>query len=451
IYKVFFMDKSAAFTTPGHEEIELALVKLYRLTNNKKYLDLAEFFIDSRGQKNEREYNGVDHKYSQSHLPVRKQKTAEGHCVRAGYLYSAMADIAKIENDEELFDACRSIFDDIISKKMYITGGTGSAARGEAFTIPYDLPNLTAYSESCSALALAWFAARMSIIEPDSKYADTVERVIYNNGLSGISLDGNSFFYVNPLEIRTELLNRNTSQSNTSENLPITGRLEVFDCSCCPPNITRFISSIADFMYTYQEDEVFVHQYIMSKTQTEHFIISQETDYPNSGRIKITAENIGKIALRIPFWCREYEIFLNGTRAEYILDKGYAYINLNGAHSEIGLNLKITTTLVYPSPKIHDCKGTVAVMRGPVVYCAEGIDNEFSVSEFVISSTPEFSEEYSDYFGTYVLYADGKAPRDEEHLYSFDPPEYEQAKIKLIPYFGFANRGQSDMEVYLLK
>ena len=450
IYDVFVTEKSASFITPGHEEIELALIKLYDLTGNEKYLDMCRFFIDNRGASDEQEYNGVAHKYSQSHLPVREQTTAEGHSVRAAYLYSGMADLAKKTGDKELFKAAETIFDDIVNRKMYITGGIGSTARGEAFTIPYDLPNLTAYSESCAALALAWFAGRMTLLDMDSKYADTVERVLYNNGLSSISLDGKSFFYVNPLEIRTELLERNTSQCDTHENLPITQRKEVFDCSCCPPNITRFIASVADFLYTADENTVYVHQYMNSETKTDEFSVSQKTGYPNDGRIEITSENINRIALRIPSWCRNYTATLNGKTADVEMIKGYAYIDLDGKENKIVLDFDIQPFVVYPSSNVRDCIGRAAVQRGPVVYCAEGVDNDFSVMTFRLSAEPDFKTEYSEQFGAYMIKANGTVPVISEKLYSFEPEKRVNAEIQLIPYYAFANRGETDMEVYLL-
>lgn len=449
IYKVFIIDKSASFTTPGHEEIELALVKLYDLTGNDKYLYMCKFFIDNRGVNDEQEYNGAAHKYSQSHLPVREQTTAEGHSVRAAYLYSGMADLAKKTGDKELFTACETIFDDIVNKKMYITGGIGSTARGEAFTIPYDLPNLTAYSESCAALALAWFSGRMTLLDMDSKYADTVERVLYNNGLSSVSLDGKSFFYVNPLEIRTELLERNKSQCNTHENLPLTQRKEVFECSCCPPNITRFIASVADFLYTADKTTVYVHQYMNSETKTDDFNISQKTDYPNDGRIEISTENIKRIALRIPFWCRKYTITVNGKAVDSESVKGYAYIDLDGNENSIVLDFNIQPSIVYPSSNIRDCMGKVAIQKGPVVYCAEGVDNDFSIMSFKLSQNPEFKTEYCDKCGTYKIKANGTIPVISDKLYSFAPEKRVAAEIQLIPYFAFANRGETDMEVYL--
>ena len=451
IEKVFVKEKSASFVTPGHEEIELALIKLYGLTKNKKYLDLCKFFIDNRGVNEEQEYNGVSHKYSQSHLPVREQTTAEGHSVRAAYLYSGMADLARETGDKSLVDACDRIFDDIINKKMYITGGIGSSSRGEAFTVPYDLPNLTAYSESCAALALAWFSGRLSLLKVDSKYADTVERVLYNNCLSGVSLDGKAFFYVNPLEIRTEILNRNTSQGDVSEHLPITQRKEVFDCSCCPPNITRFIASVADFLYTTDDKTLFVHQFMNSETKFGDCSVKQTTDYPNSGKIIIETENITKIAVRIPYWCWKYQIEQNGKTADFTLKNGYAYINLTEKKNIITIDFSVEPTFVYPSSSVSDCIGKVAVQRGPVVYCAEGVDNDFKLMSFKFNAEPNFKEEYDEKFGAFTLTADGSIPVASEALYSFEPEQRKNVRIKLIPYFAFANRGESDMEVYLLK
>ncbi len=449
IYKVFIQDKSASFITPGHEEIELALIKLYELTGNEKYLEMCSFFIDNRGTPDDNEYNGVAHKYSQSHIPVREQKTAEGHCVRACYLYTGMADLARHTGDDELLDSCRRIFDDIATRKMYITGGIGSAGRGEAFTVPYDLPDLTAYSESCAALSLAWFAQRMLLIENDSVYSDVIERVLYNNALSSVSLDGKAFFYVNPLAIRTHLLNRNTSQVDTSEHLPITQRKEVFDCSCCPPNITRFIASVGDFIYTYNKDTVFVHQYIDSTAETDGFSLTQKTDYPNNGRVELTAKGVKSIALRIPSWCNKYIITVDGKVIEATPDKGYVTLENITDGSVIVLDMDVSPFIVYPSSKIRDYIGRVAVQRGPVVYCAEGVSNSFPIMTFRLDTNTEFKEDFCEKCGSYSLTADGIIPKESDELYSRTAEEYTPAKIRLIPYYAFANHGESDMEVFL--
>lgn len=448
IRQIFMEEKSASFITPGHEEIELALIKLYELTGDKKHLDMCAFFVDSRGNDTDVEYKGVAHTYSQSHLPVREQKTAEGHCVRACYLYTAMADLARHTGDDALLDSCKAIFADIAEKKMYITGGIGSAGRGEAFTIPYDLPDLTAYSESCAALSLAWFAQRMLLLENDSAYADVIERVLYNNALSSISLDGKAFFYVNPLAIRTHLLNRNTSQEDTREWLPGTQRKEVFDCSCCPPNITRFLASIADFMYTCNDDTLFVHQFMSGTTKTDSFSVVQKTGYPNNGNVEITVNGINKVAVRIPSWCDKYEISVNGKAISTDTVKGYVYIdNCNGA--VITLNMDMTPFVVYPTSKIRDCIGRVAVQRGPVVYCAEGIRNDFNIMTFRLDSKTEFTEEYCEKCGQYVITAKGRIPVESDSLYSRNREETVDAVIRLTPYYAFANHGESDMEVFM--
>ncbi len=450
VYKVFIVDNSASFKTPGHEEIELALIKLYELTNNEKYLKMCRIFIDTRGTDAESEYNGVAHKYSQSHLPVREQKTAEGHSVRACYLYSAMADLSRLTDDEALFAACDSIFDDIADKKMYITGGIGSSNRGEAFTVAYDLPDLTAYSESCAALALAWFAQRMLLIKNNSKYADVVERILYNNGLSSVSLDGKAFFYVNPLAIRTHLLNRHSSQSNTRDNLPITQRLEVFDCSCCPPNITRFIASVGDFLYTYNNDTVFVHQFMNSETSFDSVKISQNTAYPNNGDVCISVSGAENVAVRIPSWCDEFSFTLNGKKMNPEIADGYAYFSDLSNQNEIVMNLNMTPFVVYPSMKIKDTIGRCAIQKGPVVYCAERVHNEFDVKDFILDTDAHIKEEFSQKYNTYSLYAQGFVRDDVfEELYSRSKPQVHSAEIKLIPYFAFANEGESDMEVFL--
>lgn len=445
---VFMEDKSASFITPGHEEIELALIKLYELTGNKKYLDMCSFFIDNRGNDTDVEYPGVAHKYSQSHLPVRQQKTAEGHCVRACYLYAAMADLARITGDAELLDSCKSIFDDIAERKMYITGGIGSSGRGEAFTIPYDLPDLTAYSESCAALSLAWFAQRMLLIENNSKYADVIERILYNNALSSISLDGKAFFYVNPLAIRTHLLNRNTSQENTSEWLPQTQRKEVFDCSCCPPNITRFIASVADFLYTCDENTLYVHQYINSSTETDKFTVSQKTVYPDNGCVEIKVKGINSVALRIPSWCDNYSLSVDGKEIKADITDGYVYID-DIDNSVISINMEMKPFIVYPSSKIRDCIGRVAVQRGPVVYCAEGVRNDFNIMTFRLDSETEFKETLCERCGSYMLTAKGKIPVESDNLYSKVSEQLIDAEIKLVPYYAFANNGESDMEVFM--
>ena len=251
IEKIFIKEQSAEFMTPGHPEIELALVKLYEVTGEKRYLEMSKFFIDNHGanDKDKELYPGCHLLYNQDEKPIRERDTADGHCVRALYLLAGAADIAYLYDDKELFEATERCFENVVNKRMYITGATGSTCHGESFTIDYDLPNRDAYAETCAAISLAFFANRMIRLNADSKYADAVEKVMYNGALSGISMDGKGFFYENPLEIDVDFNNVHPC-TNGGRRYPITQRKEVFDCSCCPPNVTRFIAGIGEYMYS---------------------------------------------------------------------------------------------------------------------------------------------------------------------------------------------------------
>ena len=438
IEKVFRIDKSAAFTTPGHEEIELALVKLYSVTGEKRYLELAKFFIDERGKRFEHTYGGfADGVYDQSFLPVREQKTAEGHCVRACYLYSGMADIARIYDDKELKKACEMIFDDIVSHKMYITGGIGSSHIGEAFTIPYDLPNRTAYTETCAAISLAFFAHRLQLIEPKAIYAEVIEKVIYNGFLSGLSLDGKSFFYENPLEIIPELRVRDVCVKEKPHS-PITERLEVFGCSCCPPNVIRFVAAIGENIYTYDEDTIYVHQFMSGEAEFEGIKISQETEYPLNGKVTIKYQGPAKkLAVRVPDFCEDIEN-----------ENGYVFFDVDdGMVTDIDFGMPVYC--VESNPKVYENCGRYAVMRGPVVYCAEEKDNGKYLRDIVLDFSSEITEEYNENYSLPVLVMKGFRRKQSEKLYYKKNDNTEEVAVKLIPYFAFANRGESEMLVWL--
>lgn len=304
----FIEQKDTGFITPGHEEIELALYKLYKATNNSLYKELGEFYLFNRGKQAEDSYDFSTPEYNQSHLPVHDQRTAEGHAVRALYLYIAMADWANENNDEELKQACRNIFSDIIDKKMYITGGLGSSACMEAFTIPYDLPNNTAYSETCAGVALVLFCDRMIKIEGKSVYGDILERALYNVVLAGVSHDGRSFFYVNPLSID---IDRTTYHEGHKwrEILPIAERKEVFDCSCCPPNINRIIEEIPQFIYCEDEDSLDIYQYISSNFKADGIEIKLVSGFPYDGNVSVEIirnEKYKNLKFRKPAWCDNF-------------------------------------------------------------------------------------------------------------------------------------------------
>ena len=450
IEKVFKLEESADFVTGGHEEIELALVKLFYATGERRYLELSKFFIDRRGNNQKDNgllYGFVNEKYDQSHLPVREQFTAEGHSVRACYLYSAMADIAYEYNDKELYDACKQLFLDIINKKMYITGGVGQSFIGEAFTVPYDLPNRKAYSETCAAIALAFFANRMNNIHIDSIYSDTIEKLIYNGIISGISIDGKSFFYENPLEIYPQFNNKDVSVLENHREHFCTKRLKVFNCSCCPPNITRFLAALGDCIYSkYSEgnyDTFYIHQYISSEYKKGDIILKQLTGYPKNGKITIKTQNVKKLAIRVPDWCDNYTI-----SNKYVINNGYAYIN--NPSSEIEVDFEMIPVLMQSSPLVAENAGKAALQYGPLIYCIEEIDNSSVFYGLKLDPNTGFEVDFDEYFNANIITADGLKPVASGKLYEKYNIKYEKTKLKFIPYFGIANRGECGMKVWLL-
>ena len=447
IEKCFVIEKSAKFITPGHPEIELALVKLYEITGEKRYLELSKFFVDNHGANPDDQpmYKGCNELYNQDDSPLRERTTADGHCVRAIYLFCAMADLAYLYNDKELFEAADRCFMNIVDKRMYITGATGSTCHGESFTIDYDLPNRDAYAETCASISLAFFGNRMIKLNPDGKYADAVERVMYNGALSGVSMDGKGFFYENPLEIDVDYNNVNKC-TESGKRFPITQRKEVFDCSCCPPNVIRFIADIGEYLYSYTEDTLFVNQYINSDAEIEGMTVSQTTDYPATEEIKINIENGNKkyIALRIPSWCKDFEI-----NKAYTLKNGYAYIEI-AENDEILLTLSMPVKFISANKKVHDCAGRVAVMRGPVVYCLEGVDNGKDLNSIRIDIKEKGETAEREFLVPNILIKGYKEP-ESDSLYFEATEDYVEAELKFIPYFAYENRGETDMLIWVLK
>ena len=451
IEKIFKDEDSAAFHTPGHEEIELALVKLYHCTGEKRYLDLSKHFIDKRGcQKEVPDDFWARDNYYQSHKPCREQFTAEGHSVRACYLYSGMADIAREYSDAELQNACEKIFDDIYYKKMYITAGLGQSHHGEAFTVPYDLQNCNAYTETCAAIAFVFFASRMQRLKLDSRFGDVIERAIYNGALSGLSVDGRCFFYENPLEINLARNARNVSVRNANERHPITQRVEVFGCSCCPPNVTRFIASMGDYIYGEDCGTVYVHQFISSKAAFEDTKIVMQSGYPYNGRTVIDITNAETVAVRIPEYTKEnYSIRLNGEDAEFEIRNGYAFINVGGC-GKLELDYDVAPKTVYPDPRVDADAGRCAVVAGPVVYCAERVDNAENLMAYRVPEKIEYRTFENEELHTTDLIIKAERLEKSENLYS-SKRKFVPDELHLIPYYAFANRGETDMAVWLVE
>lgn len=442
IYKVFAEENSAAFCTCGHPEIELALYRLYKATDNKKYFDLCEFFLLSHGNNEKDEIvHGHDITYAQDFAPLIEQTYAAGHSVRAMYLYCALADYAAETKNEKVKKTCMTLLDDVIEKKMYITGALGSTYKIEGFTRPYDLPNDTAYAETCASIGLMLFANRMLRLENNAKYADIAERAMYNGMLSGISISGKAFFYENPLEIYMAKRNRFYAEKE-AEHFSITQRVEVFGCSCCPPNLSRTLSSMGNFIYGTDGDTIYVNQYMSSFAECGKIKITQSTDYPKCGTVKITAEGARKIALRIPSWCKDFKL-----NAAYEMKNGYAVAENTG--SEIILDLEIKPFLVSANPLVYDNFGKAALQMGPVVYCAERIDNDCDLHTLLIDKNINCTIGFNHDLNCETIEVKGYRAKARDELYFEFEEKYEDTTIKFIPYSCFANRGESDMRVWM--
>lgn len=434
IYRVFVEEQSAAFVTPGHEEIELALLKLYDYLGNEKHLELARFFIDQRGN-NDKEEKSFQ---IQSNLPLREISEAVGHSVRACYLYTAMAILAKIDGDDKLKAACNRVFDDIVSFKMSITGGVGADHKGENFSYKYDLPNSNTYNETCAAISLAMFAGAMQEMEVNSRYGDVIERIYYNGFISGLSLDGEKFFYTNPLEIDRKKYARSTYQ-------PICERVKVFECSCCPPNVVRMLASIPRYMYTVDGDTVYCNQFATSETKLEiggkEATLTQATDYPYNG--KITFHYSGEpmtLYVRIPDWCVEYE----GDT-----ENGFARFELSDGDS-VPVDLPMEIHFMEANPYAQDNSGRYAVQRGPIVYCMEEIDNGENLRDITLLEKSEVNIANEDNIPAPVIYIGAERRPATNQLYRMKKDERVSFTARLIPYFAFANRKACDMLVWTM-
>lgn len=434
---------------PGHQIAEMALVKLYLVTGDRKYLDQAKFFLDARG------YTGRKDAYSQAHKPVIEQDEAVGHAVRAVYMYSGMADVAAITGDSSYIKAIDRIWDNIVSKKMYITGGIGARHQEEAFGDNYELPNLSAYCETCAAIGSVYMNYRLFLLHGDAKYFDVLERTLYNGLISGISLDGGSFFYPNPL----------ASDSGYS-------RKPWFGCACCPSNISRFVPSLPGYVYAVKDRQVYVNLFLSNraelKVNDKKVVLEQETSYPWKGdiRLKVLQGNqpFG-MNVRIPGWVRgsvlpsdlyayadhqqpAYRVMVNGQEVEGELHNGYLTINRKWKKNDVvEIHFDMLPRLVKANEKVAADRGRVAVERGPVVYCAEWSDNDFNVHTLLMNRPPELRvvEKPELLYGLNQIVTDAQA-------LSYDKAgklAVKDVKLTLIPYYAWAHRGEGDMEVWL--
>ncbi len=438
---------------PGHQEIEIGLAKLYRVTGNKKYLDLAKFFLDARGKCG---FEGTT--YNQSHKPVIEQDEAVGHSVRALYMFSGMADVAALTGDKSYVDASKKLWDDIVSTKLYITGGVGAAGGHEGFGAKYELPNLSAYCETCAAIANVFWNQRLFLMEGDAKYIDVLERSLYNNVLSGVAVSGNRFFYPNPLE-----------------SINGARRSEWFGCACCPSNICRFIPAVPGYIYATEKNNIYVNLYIAGETsltiEGKEIAVKQTGNMPWDGITQIEINPKTKsdftVKVRIPGWARneaapgnqlywfkdklanQAVVKVNGTPVEMTLNKGYVNVSRSWSKGDIiTVDLPMDIHRVECNPKVEGNKDKVALQRGPVVYCAEGGDfKDANIMDLVLGDDAVLTQKFEPDFLTGVVSIYGKA-RHTVRKSDGSVDLGNEVDFKAIPYYAWANREPNPMTIW---
>lgn len=452
IVKDFLVGKAPYF--PGHQVIETGLSRLYRVTGKKEYLDLAKYFLDIRG-------TGVvrGSEYSQSHKPVTDQHEGVGHAVRAAYMYTGMADVAALTGDQSYINAIGKIWSDVVTKKMYLTGGIGATGAGEAFGAPYNLPNMSAYAETCASIANVYWNNRMFLLHGDAKYIDVMERVLYNGMLSGIAQDGKKFFYPNPL-------------SSMGQHQ----RSAWFGCACCISNVTRFMPSVPGYVYAQDKNNVYVNLFMTNnadvKLPSGKLTIAQETAYPWKGDVKITVTPEKQMAfamrVRIPGWARneavpgdlyrfasfkgasKIVINVNGKPVNYSIEKGYAVFNRTWKKGDvISFELPMEIEKVLANEKVKDDNGRFALQRGPIVYCLEGPDHtDLAVQNIVVDQQANFTSSFNTNMlnGVLLLNGTGNATTRQENS---DELLKKELPVKAIPYYAWNNRGPGEMVVWI--
>ncbi|MDB5205102.1 MAG: hypothetical protein JWR72_177 [Flavisolibacter sp.] len=473
ICSVFGQDKK--HVAPGHQVIEMGLVKLYRITGKKEYLQTASYFIEERGH-----FNGYDTKskdpwkngaYWQDHIPVTEQKEAIGHAVRAGYLYAAIADVAALTGDEKLLKAIDTIWTNMVSKKIYVQGGAGAIGSGERYGDNYELPNATAYNETCAAIANVYWNQRMFQLHGESKYIDVLEKILYNGLISGVGLDGKSFFYTNAMQV-TGINVAATDNGFTNGNVEA-ARSGWFECSCCPTNVARLLPSVPGYMYAQKDDKIFVNLFAGSEAKLnvsgKPLTIVQQNNYPWDGNLKFIVSPKNSLPftlmIRIPGWAKSEAIPLNlyafqnapatkviikinGVETPYDVENGYAVLNKIWKKADVvEVLLPMEVRRVTASAKVKDDAGKIALQRGPVMYCAEWVDNNGRAANIVLPANTVFTtEHHSDLLnGVTILKA-------EATVVVTDAKEAKVNTVKqqftAIPYYAWANRGKGEMMLW---
>lgn len=463
VCRVFGHDK--LHVAPGHQVIEMGLVKLYRITGKKEYFETAKYFLEERGH-----FEGYDSankdpwkngSYWQDHIPVVDQREAVGHAVRAGYLYAAMADVAALSGDRRFLDAIDSIWQNVVSRKIYIQGGIGAIGHGERFGENYELPNATAYNETCAAIANVYWNHRMFLLHGDSKYIDVLERSLYNGLISGVGMDGKSFFYTNAMEVKNSFMPKEKEVERSGW----------FPCSCCPTNITRLIPSIPGYVYAQQQDKIYVNLFISGEAtlliNKKTIKLSQRNNYPWDGKLSMTVtpqspQNF-RLLVRIPGWSQNspvpsdlyaYDtrteetpsISINGKSVVYKIENGYAVLERQWRKGDaVEVELPMTVKRIKANARVIDDKGKVAMQRGPLVYCAEWPDNDGRTSTILIPEAATFITEYKPDLLQGVMTLKSEVP---VLMVSDQDVSTTKKPIMLIPYYAWAHRGKGEMAIW---
>lgn len=462
---------------PGHQEVEIGLMRLYHVTGNDAYKSMARFFLEERGKNPDYFFeemkkrgwchwgtynpeNRPDTRYSQCHETIYEQNEAVGHSVRAVYMYTAMADLAASDGDAPLYAACKKLWDNIVQKRMYVTGGIGSTADGEAFTADYDLPNDTAYAETCASIGMMFFAKKMLDIEADGRYADIMERELYNGIISGIQLDGKQFFYVNPLEV-----NPGISGVIPGHRHVLPERPGWYACACCPPNLVRLITSLGAYAWSESADTVYSHLFLGQRAALSKADITVESTYPWEGSIayhvKAKTDEPFTLAIHIPAFVKTDTaqcgtvITINGEAVDITenLHKGYLYLNrLWGEDDIVSLRFLLPVRRIYANPYMGENEGRTALMRGPMVYCFEGIDNGECLQSVLLPADEKSTAyrcEDGILAGNVLLKMKGFRRIGEDALYSEQKPKKVPAELTAVPYYTWGNRGKNQMRVWI--
>ena len=457
---------------PGHEEVELGLIKLYRVTGDKKYLDQVRYFLEERGKKPNffeaemkrrkkptffPEFMNYDLEYSQAAEPPAEQTRAMGHAVRDMYLCAAMTDYAEETGNQKFINACKAIWDNMVNRQMYITGGIGASGFRERFTTDYDLPNNTNYCETCASVGMMMFGLRMASVEGRADYYDTVERALYNTLLGSVNLEGNRYFYVNPLEMVPEFCTSHTYMDHVK---PI--RQKWFNVACCPPNLARTIASLGQYIYAADDEALYIHQFISSETEGRagetDYRISMESDLLQDGRIKIKAglSQEGVIKIRVPYYGKEYSMTVNGTEVHPEVCNRYMIIKLPKGESHIEIKFEINPRWVSARDEVRADAGKVALMYGPMVYCLEEADNGKNLAGIYVDPSEKISKvsEIKRFIGKLPIFEfEGlkliNKGVEKGKLYGLPKFETENTKITAVPYCMWNNRGIGEMTVWL--